>query len=139
MPTSRSNSSPPISATPAFPPSRTRSGRSPAGPRPSFRRRNERNLSQRGFAVTPGPSPGGTAKPRCDRFRSFLLRKLGRGPAGDLPERVREGGNAGVAEIGGELFDRDVGIDRQSFDRRGDARALAPALEAQFRLRGEQP
>ena len=65
----------------------------------------------------------------------FVLREFRRRLAGDLPERVRKRRHAGIAEIGGELLDRDIGLHRQFFDRRRDARALAPALEAQLRLR----
>lgn len=52
---------------------------------------------------------------------------------------MRKCRHAGVAEVGGELLDREVGVDREFFDRRGDAGALAPALEAELGLRGEQP
>ncbi len=52
---------------------------------------------------------------------------------------MRKRRHAGIAEIGGELLDRDVGLRRQLLDCGCDAGALAPALEAQLRLRGEQP
>src|SRR6185437_4336927 len=71
--------------------------------------------------------------------RSSLLGKLRRGLAGDLPERMREGGDAGVAEIGSQLLDRDGGLRRQPFDRGRDTGALAPGLETQLGFRGEQP
>jgi hypothetical protein len=61
---------------------------------------------------------------------SLRLHKLRRRLARHLPERVRKRRHAGVAEIGSELLDREVGFHRELFDRRGDARALAPALEA---------
>src|SRR3981081_304456 len=82
-------------------------------------------------------------KPAYDNFAtahrwwpaSFRFRKPGRRFSGDLAERVRKCRDAGIAEIGSELLDRDIGLHRQFFDRRRDARALAPALEAQLRLR----
>ena len=68
-----------------------------------------------------------------------IYHEFGRRLAGDLPEGMRKCRHAGIAEIGGQLLDRDVGVRRQPFDRGGDAGALAPALEAQLRLRGKQP
>ena len=48
--------------------------------------------------------------------RLFPLHKFRRCPAGHLAEGVGEGGNAGIAEIGGELLDRHIGLDRQLLD-----------------------
>jgi hypothetical protein len=70
-----------------------------------------------------------------DQLRSLLFRKLGRCLARHLPEGMGKCRDAGVAQIGGKLLDRDIGIRRQLFDRRRDAGALAPALEAKLRLR----
>jgi hypothetical protein len=66
---------------------------------------------------------------------SLRLRKLRRRFARYLPESMGKSRKTGIAEVGSELLDRDVGVDRQFFDRGRDARALAPALEAQLRLR----
>src|SRR3982074_2116125 len=82
-------------------------------------------------------------KPAYDNFAtahrwwpaSFRFRKPGRRFSGDLAERVRKCRDAGIAEIGSELLDRDIGFHRQFFDRRRDGRALPPPLEAQLRLR----
>src|SRR5665647_2602193 len=77
--------------------------------------------------------------PGASVMASFRPPKLRRGLAGNLAEGMREGGNAGIAEVGSELLDQNIGVRRQPFDRRSDARALAPALEAQLRFRREQP
>src|SRR5258706_3034742 len=74
-----------------------------------------------------------------DRIALFRLRKLRRRLAGDLPECVRKRRHTRIAEVRGELLDRDIGLRRKSPDRRRDPRALAPALEAQLRLRRKQP
>jgi len=60
--------------------------------------------------------------------------------AGDLPEGLREGRHAGIAQLGRQLFDRDLAAaGRQPLDGGRDARALAPALEAELGLCGKQP
>src|SRR5207237_1179761 len=72
----------------------------------------------------------------CCRLR--LLRKFRRRLARDLPERVGKRRHAGIAEVGRQLLDRNIGIDRQPLDGGGNAGALAPALEAQLRFRRKQ-
>src|SRR5260370_42321566 len=79
------------------------------------------------------------AKAGVASARLCLLRKLRWRLAGDLAEGVGKRRDAGIAEVGGELLDRDIGIRRQFFDRSRNARALAPGLEAQLRLRRRQP
>src|SRR5258708_7599198 len=78
-------------------------------------------------------------KPAYDESRLLFLGEFRRRFAGNLPEGVGKSRDAGIAEVGGELLDRDIGIGRQFFDRGRNAGALAPGLEAQLRLRRKQP
>lgn len=72
----------------------------------------------------------------CEYTRQLrLVRKFRRRLAGHLPEGMGKRRDAGIAEIGSELLDRDIGFRRQLLDRCRDAGALAPALEAQLGLR----
>src|SRR5712672_30151 len=65
---------------------------------------------------------------------SRLLGEFRRRLAGDLPEGVGKRRHAGIAEIGSQLLDRNIGVGRELFDCGGNPGALAPALEAQLRL-----
>src|ERR1700712_4186131 len=68
-------------------------------------------------------------KPAYDKSRSRLLRELGQRLAGNLPEGMGKRRDAGIAEVGRQLLDRNTGVGGEFFDGGGDAGALAPALE----------
>jgi len=75
--------------------------------------------------------------PRYDESLLFLRKFRGR-IAGDLRKACENAGTAGVAEIGGDLLDRDIWPPSPAVSIAAAIRARwQPALEAQLRLRGK--
>src|SRR5665647_2819890 len=62
--------------------------------------------------------------PGASVMASFRPPKLRRGLAGNLAEGMREGGNAGIAEVGSELLDQTLAS--------VDSRSIAEAMRARW-------